>query len=100
MKTYTIKWRRKGQWFWKTEKNLIGHRYEAFTQHIYKNDKGEEIFNSFAAFGKLVFQYSDRTMKEIPDNVSLEVRLTKSWYEFTKTEMQKEAGGQSLAFTP
>lgn len=95
MKTYSIKWRRKGQWFWRTEKNLIGHRYDCYA--LQRFQPFEDIIVKFKRYDKLVMNYANGTMKEIPCFSEVEVFLTRSWYEFTQNEMNKE-GGQKLAF--
>lgn len=98
MKTYALKIKEPGQWFYRTYRNMIGHRYQAYTHEAQWSDDGKTVLAVHKKlFDKLVLQFADGTMLEIPDWKKCHCICTRSWYEFTKEQMNKDAG-QPLAF--
>ena len=73
MDVYSAKWKRLGLFSrWKTEKDLIGHRYE--------KDQN-----------KMVFFYKNGSVKEVAEWLSCEIHLGTDWVLWTKNSMEKEA---------
>jgi len=74
MKIYSAKWKRNRLLsFNKTEKNLIGHRFDEHQN-------------------KMIFFYMDGSVKEVADWRNCEISLGVDWVAFTKSQMEKESG--------
>ena len=78
MQTFSIKWKRKNSWFWKTEKKLTGVGYSNETDRYF-------------------FYYMDGTIKEVAKWSDCDCKLGLEWLAFQKKKVEKEAG-QPVAF--
>jgi hypothetical protein len=72
MKQYKFKWKRKGQWFWRTA-TVEGH---GFNQQ----------------FDRMMIFFPDGSLKEIPKWSDCFCTLGVDWVLATKDQMEKEAG--------
>ncbi len=96
--TYAIKYRRRGQWFWRTLRRVVGHFYDH--QSVQTRDAQQ---NSVVRQpqDRMVVYFEDGSLYAIPRWSECELRLGTDWTLFTKREMEKQ-GGQpvTLNVTP
>lgn len=69
--TYSYRYKKPSAWFWKCEKNLIGHQVKD---------------------GKMILFHENGNQSVIAHWDDYDAKLGSDWFLFTKHEMEKEAG--------